>query len=454
MGHVFTLTDGTTTISLVASGVLLENYAPSVPEWGDESVVDTVDIIIEGATGALVQDKARAIDAMLYAANRYHETRTGARVFVTAQLISDVAPWNPSRSELVGGRMELAEDALAVWGNYKVRATLYLERVPYWEGAETALSLSNGNGSGTSGINVYSVNDGSGSSPNKRQNYLQIDGASVVGSLPGPVKLELTKTTTGTRVANDLYIANNAYSDPANLTYIIEAESRVYGGTITADGACSGGSKNVFTAYGTSAQTYWTLPLATLQKTLGRWFRVLVSIRSRTATAAQVETMQAHLTDTTGTNVLYTGPEVAVNERNSIGYPLVDLGAFPIPPGSSAVEFYALQLWITLRLVSGTATTALDYVQLTPTDAFVPLRIYSISMLQNDLIMYDGIDGASYATANGFKGPFVRTSHAPLVVYPGRLQRLVLQHCSDGTVLDITEYWNAKAWYRPRRVSL
>lgn len=452
MGHVFTLTDGTTTISLVASGVLLDNYAMSVPEGDDVTVVDTVDIMVEGASGAAMQSKARAIEAMMDAATRYHRTRTGARVFVTAQLISDADAW---RSEIVGGRLEPADDTLAVWANNKARMTLYIERAPYWEGPETQIPLTNGNGTNnTAGLTVYNANDGSGTSPNKRNNYLQIAATDVVGVLPAPVKLELKNATGIMMQVSNMHLATNAFSDPANLAYILEAESRTGGGTVTADGAASGGSKSVLSGYVSGAWIYWNIEATLLQKTQGRWFRALVSLRSRTATAAQAETMQAELRDSTGVNVLFRGPEVAVNERATAGYPLVDLGALPMPPGSSAASFERVQLWITLRLASGTATTAIDFVQLTPTDSYMPLQIMPIGIMANDIILYDGIDGASYVTANGFKGPYLRTASDPLVVYPGKLQRISVLASHDDTPYYITDKWAVRAWYRPRRLSI
>jgi hypothetical protein len=422
------------------------------PEGDDGSVVDTVDIIITGANGAAVQSKGQALDNMLAAARRYAQTRTGTRIFVTMQLMSDATAW---RSLIIGGRMELADDALAVWANNQARGTLYIERMPYWEGPETQLPLTNGNGTNnTAGLVVFNCNDGSGSSPNKRHNYVQIAAADVTGALAAPVKLELKNSTGGLMVFSDMHLATNAFSDPANLAYMIEAESRTFGGTVTADANCSGGSKSVFSAYGTSVQTYWNIDATTLAKTQGRWFRVLVGIRSRTATAAQAETMQAEIRDSTGVNILEPGPEVAVNERSTIGYPLVDLGVFRFPPGSSAMSYERVQLWITLRLASGTATTALDYIQLTPTDSYVPLRIMPIGIVANDIILYDGIDGASYVTANGFKGPYIRTAHAPLTIEPGKLQRISVLASSDGLPLYMTDKWTVRAWYRPRRVSL
>ena len=455
MAHVFALTDGTTTISLVASSVYLENYDLKVPQDDDKTVVDTVDILITGTTGALMQTKARAIESMIEAARRYQKTRTGARVYVTAQLISDTDAW---RSELIGGRMELAEDALAVWGNYKMRATLYLERVPYWEGPETGIPLANGNGtwdgSSATGLAIYNCNDGVGSSPNKRHNYVQIAAGVITGTLPAPVKVEFKQNLAGTMSISGLYMATNADSDPANLVHMIEAESRAWGGTVTVDANCSGGDKVSFSAYTGSAQAYWNLDAAIIQKTAGRWFRLLLAVRSRNATAAQMETIQADLRDSTGVNVLYRGPEVPFNAANTAGDPLVDLGAFPLPPGSSAASYDRVQLWITLRLASGSATTALDFIQMTPADAYRPVRIVPIGILSGDVVVDDGIDGVSYATANGFRGPFLRTFTDPLVVWPGKLQRIYVLTDCDTMDFSITDKLLMRAWYRPRRLTV
>jgi hypothetical protein len=420
-------------------------------------VVDTVDILINAARRARsCRHKARAIESMIEAARQIPEDTHGrTRVYVTAQLISDTDTW---RAELVGGRMELAEDALAVWGNYKMRATLYLERVPYWEGPETGIPLANGNGtwdgSSATGLAIYNCNDGVGSSPNKRHNYVQIAAGVITGTLPAPVKVEFKQNLAGTMSISGLYMATNADSDPANLVHMIEAESRAWGGTVTVDANCSGGDKVSFSAYTGSAQAYWNLDSAIIQKTAGRWFRLLLAVRSRNATAAQMETIQADLRDSTGVNVLYRGPEVPFNAANTSGDPLVDLGAFPLPPGSSAASYDRVQLWITLRLASGSATTALDFIQMTPADAYRPVRIVPIGILSGDVFVDDGIDGVSYATANGFRGPFLRTFTDPLVVWPGKLQRIYVLTDCDTMDFSITDKLLMRAWYRPRRLTV
>ena len=452
MAHVYTLTDGTTTISLVASGVWLENYDMKVPQDDDKTVVDTVDIIINAATGALVQAQAQAIYAMLEAARQYQETRTGARVFVTAQLISDTDTW---RAELVGGRMELAEDALAVWGNYKVRATLYLERVPYWEGAETPIPLTNTNGTNnTTGLAIYNNGDATSTSPTARNNHVLIAAADVVGALPAPVKIELKNSTGSAQTLNAIHMANLALTSPSNFPHILEAEDRTTGGTTISDSGCSNGIYLQLTSYTSGQTVVWNLSTTLLQKSVGRWFRLLLAIKYRTATHAQSETVQAEILDSTGAFVVASGPEVSISTVAPGPYPLTDLGAFPLPPGGYDSAWGALKLRLTFRLASGTATTQLDFIQITSTDSYRVLDMRPTAIANNALVVDNGLDRLAYVETSGARAPYAFPRGAPLMVWPGKLQRVYILADMPSGGINIDLKWLVRMWYRPRRVSV
>lgn len=450
MPHAISLTDGTTTVNLYnLAGAFPTSWRLAAGEEGDETVGEALDLLIQGASVTALQAAVRDIEKLLEAAVRRERTRVGARVFLQVKWDGEADTW---RSEVVGGRLEL-HGAAEQYGRLKIEASLGLTRRAWWEGPEAQLPLSNGNGTNnTAGLDLFNCNDGSGSSPNKRHNYAQIAAADVVGSLPAPVKVELANSTGLTMFLTNIHLANNVFSDPESLGHMLEAESRVWGGTVTADAACSGGSKVVFSSYAGQAQIYWSLNAAVLQKTAGRWFRLLLAVRSRTATA--LETVQAELRDPTDAVVLHSGPEVALNRPATLGYPLVDMGAFPLPPGPSSTAYERVRLWLTFRVAEGTATTAIDYIQLTPTDSYRPLRLQPIGILANDVLVDDGIEGLSYATANGFRGPFLRGKGDPLLVWPGRTQRIYVQADDDGFPPSITDRWKMRAWYRPRRKSL
>lgn len=449
MTHEITLTDGTTSIALF-------NLLATFPtEWllaaadGDaETVGEAIGLLVRAASKTALQTLVRSIDRLLDDAARRTRTQAGARVFLTVKWDGEADTW---RSEVLGGRLEMA-NAAAQWGRLALDGTLAITRRAFWEGPETQLPLTNGNGTNnTSGLDIFNCSDGSGTSPNKRHNYAQIAGADVAGSSPAPLKIELKNATGNTMLISNLYLTCNAHCDPVNLAHMIEAESRAYGGTVQADSACSGGSKAMLVSYVSGAQIYWNLTETIISKTAGAWVRLLLALRSRTAT--QVETVQADLRDSTGVNVRFRGPEVPINRPSVTGNLLVDLGSFPLPPGGADV-YERVQLWLTFRLASGTASTALDFVQIAPLEAYRHVQTVSGGILPNDVIVDDGIDGLSYGTFNGYKGPFARGVSGVLQVWPGRVQRIYVLADYDGAPFAITDRWKVRAWYRPRRLSL
>jgi hypothetical protein len=131
---------------------------------------------------------------------------------------------------------------------------------------------------------------------------------------------------------------------------------------------------------------------------------------------------------------------------------VVNLGAFPLPPGGYDASWGALKLRLTLRLANGTANTYLDFIQITPTDSYRALDMRPIAVANNALIVDNGYDGLAYVETGGVRAPHVLPRGDPLMVWPGKLQRIyVLASYQD---FYITDKWAARLWYRPRRVSI
>ena len=122
----------------------------------------------------------------------------------------------------------------------------------------------------TSGITIYNHDD----SGTNHDNYVQIAAADVGGSLPAPVKVELTNNTGGSLNYKQIWLANNAFCDPANFPHILEGEAFVAGGGTTASNADSSSSSY---ATITTAENYqqWTLSSALLTKARGYDFHLM-----------------------------------------------------------------------------------------------------------------------------------------------------------------------------------
>lgn len=178
MAHALSLTDGTTTINLAdGSTCFVERYTPKTPDvttgaavrtatYGEEigaplyrNVTESADLFLRATSVAALQALVRSIEAMLEKAHRRQRLRSGARVYLVVQVDGEASAW---RSEIVSGRLVLAEDALRWWPGKAVEAQLIIQRRPYFEGAEVELELSTSNQAAATGGRTIVNHDDSG----------------------------------------------------------------------------------------------------------------------------------------------------------------------------------------------------------------------------------------------------------------------------------------------------
>lgn len=447
MAHAFTITDGSTTFSLTTTNCMLVNYpmAPPTNEGGKATnVTESISIMLYAATPALMQAATATLERLLEQSRRGRYNNIGPIVRITAQLDSDTAVW---RSRIYDARLELKENSLAIWGNAKMEATLIIERDPYWEGALTQIPLTNGNGSNnTSGLKIYNCGDSTGTSPNKRDNYVQVAANDVAGDVPAPVRLELTNTTGGSLWIFELFAATNAFSDPANFPHIMEGESTIYAGYGSAgsDSTCSGGS--VVTTTGSNT---WYIQAALsgslLAKCAGQDFHILM----RTGNKFSGCYVQPQIYEASGTYSIRTSDETP----SSVVKTLYDLGVMSLPPGGYSTAYGALRL--AMRWRTGASQSVLtDYWALFPTTGFRKLQMIA-TMANNATLVDDPIEDRAYVLSSGAELPYVVRRAGPVLVWPNTLQRLYFLW-SDNVNNDsvITQTMTIKAYYRPRRVTI
>ncbi len=189
MPTTLNLVYGATTITLNSSNKRVLKYVPQAPKSGDDmldlllqgapnglpavAVTESAVIEISGANATAIQSALNALETLLSVnAPRRQRTEQGSQVFVIYQPSGGATTY---RSEILSGALELQPDSqdYARWfTNFKVNVTLAWTRRPFWEAnTETQLALTNGNGTATtSPLNVFNCNDGSGPSPNTRNN--------------------------------------------------------------------------------------------------------------------------------------------------------------------------------------------------------------------------------------------------------------------------------------------
>lgn len=439
MGHVLSLTDGTTTISLVASGVMLRYYVPATPEIQPDGLIsqvtDAVEILVYGTTVALMQAKVQSIEAMLRRARARYWTGVGPRVFLQLALSVDGVAY---RSEVANGSLELERDALTAFGQAKVNCRLLVTREGFWEGSRTAIPLSNRNGSNnTAGLTVY--NKGTA-----QDNWADIAAASVVGALPAPLELRMTNNTGGSRAYRNFHIANNTFG--TGLAHIIEGETANPALTVVNDSGSSGGQYAAFT--GVSATIQLEADSARTALLAGRRVHVLARFA---ALPTNVDVWaQTLVMDFAGVTPLFTAPEVLLRPTNSV---IHNLGTVPLPPTAYDTSGPTLKLRVNI-LCASSATVGLDFVQLTPADDLCYRHLIQggYSAPASSAVVDDGIEGLSHLQIGSVNYPLYSARTQPAHVFPGVDQRIYILH--DGDSMSINWTLSVRAWYRPRRITL
>jgi hypothetical protein len=440
MAHVLTITDGTTTFNVTSgSTAYLINYAMASPTLGEASIAETINLWIIGANGGAVQTNTATLEQLLESARRRRMESYGPRVYLQVQLDSDGATW---RSEIYDARLDIAEDGLAVWANAKLPASLYIERAPYWEGALTQLTLTNGNGTNnTSGLTIYNHDDGDAGN----DNWCAIDAAEVTGNLPTPVKLELTNTAGGSRAIYQVFAACNAFNTPGSLTHIIEGESTITGGGSTGAAAtCSNGNYATHSGSGTWSMQF-TLSSTIMGYCAGYPFHVLARFHAFPNTIAQASILSSNGA------VLASGEEISL--QSGLSQALIDFGVLYLPPGGYQATWAAHKLKLGFRQ-STSQTVQVDYIGLFPAYSFRDLLTFGTAIANNDKLTDDGIEGQAYTTASSVNLPEVIQRGGPLTIWPNRDQRLYFAWSLFDHSATIADTLTVKAWYRPRRAAV
>jgi hypothetical protein len=432
------ITDGTTTVELSGgtTGIKGATYFPTPGEGGD-SVAETIELIGKG-TAAQIRAAANLVERLLETARRRQTLGVGTKVYLEYKPVTADDLW---RSEMFDGHFTWSDDPGARqlgWTSPQTRMALLVERAPWWEGPEVEIPLSaQGQAAATAGRTV--TNDGV-------NNWVQIAGAQVTGTLPAPVRLRLANATASAIFYREFILGLNAFSAPATFGHVLQGEERDAGfGTVLSSAACSGGQylRLVLTTSGGYA-VQWLLPAAMMSGG-GRWFRLVMRTAVGAPSAGVV--VRPSMWESSGTSRLWTGQETLLGS----GVQLHDLGAVPMPPGGFDATYgrVMLKLWCEMR--TGSANLDIDYIVVVPMDGYRHLLQVGGMVNPGDAVELDEVEGRVYTVESSLKYPLLAKWGEGLFLYPGVTQRLVLCELSGTGSAPIDHTFTARLWYRPRR---
>lgn len=442
MSHSLSLTDGTTTVSLSSSGCTLLHYTPqsvTLRDYlsGKEAVTETIEVWIQGATIAAARATKESLERLLWAAAQRQARRAGTRVYLNMLLIGESDTY---RAEVLDGVLLPDERSLIAWGQAIIPARLTISRRAYREGPEVEIPVkSNSQGTYATGGRAIS---------NDSANWIEVNSGVITGDLPAPVRIKLSNSSGSGRAYSTFYIGHNAESDPANFSHHVEGESRDAGwGSTAASGSASGGSYFTYTVTQTSLTTIakWTLSSSLVSKAAGRRFRLIGRFLPSFPTGVSVRPV---VYDTEGLTVLWRGEEVRIT-----GIELVDLGAFPLPPGGNISAASSIRLGLEARIESGSGALNLDYLQLLGLDSYGLLRQRGYTVANGDYLEADWIEKRAYTVSSAVQNPIVIPEYE-IAVRPAVKQRIyVLNGLTTGDA-PTSSNLTVSLFYRPRRLSL
>lgn len=402
MGHVFYISDGTTTVYLMGStsSNVVTGYTPTAPprlydieeaENPENAIVETVECVLVNTTTDLIRADIRSIQKLLNQASRYAATRQGPQVFAKFQ---PGGAGTVHRSELLGGQIMLAEDALSIgWPSLHMEIAVIWSRRPYWEeDALTTLSLGN----------VYPYDDST------HNNYADASDSQATGDLPTPVQVKLTLGQLGVDYA---WLGHTAFATSA--VHQLEAEDAT-GPSDVVDANCSAGKYGSITLTGTATDhAIWAL--SNVDYYAGQWFRVVARFQ-----AAPPSNTFAKMRVYDSTNLLFDQPEY----RALTAGLFQDLATVQIAPNGAGLTSLAnLNLALTAYNSGGSGTLKLDYVVLLPLEGLRYVLPTSLTLAASDVITDDGVNRVVYVSNAGGKHMGIAGYGRRPVLWPGRTNR-------------------------------
>lgn len=404
--------------------VLLNEFIPNTPTDESGTVTDQCQVQLRGVNGRLTIDK---INRMFQLARE--KPTGGPAVFLNFAVHGNEVVY---RTRVVDGIISIEKGYSMGYKIGRLVITIAFEHLPYWEGPEAQIPLTNENGTAnTTGLVVYNTNDMTGTAPTKRVNYVKMAAASVLGSIPTPPRIEITNTySNGQARLSNIWIGRAIDEAAYPLTWfldqtmalnqVLDTEAQISLTTLTTaflNGA-NGGHYRVFTKMASGYQD--------LRLNAGLYFPASVALTP-----------------------MQKAPEV-VTGLNGI----VDLGTLQIPPWLPNMRGQTeIGLRIGGRRPGGFNVTLYD-IFLFPANAFRQLIPRGYGIATGIRLVDDGITDTVWTdgwTPAGKSGHY--SGYGELItLVPGKDQRLLFLNNTMTSGVDDAQTMTIKLFYRPRRL--
>lgn len=427
MAHVLRITDGTTTVTFTSGNQYLSRYVPDTSFSGEDlKEVATVGFI--GASVAAAVTTIQSVSALLEQARRWDKYKTGARVFVE---FDPGATGTVHRSLARGGNINLNEKTLKEhWGSRNLEVQIEWTRQGFWEGPETALTLTSFATAANTTVTVGNKSDSDAG------NYVAIASTDIVlGDLPAPMKLTVTNTVPTSDAYGkfwEMYVFHNVDSSPSVFNPWIEAESSS-DATSTTDVYSSNYAYHNL-SWATTADTkllLWVITNTQVDAAAGGRFAVFMIPSQSGLPSSEIKYWSVKLLDQS-----QSGYELITQKAQdgTVSYQPWYIDTIRLLPTLQAATTFApvyLELWGYCP-TTDTHTRSLDAIFLAPVSADSGwIKIVHTSLggsnggiAYNEKIVVNEYDDLVYHEASNKKQPTLAMYGGPILLVPNKAQRL------------------------------
>lgn len=424
---------------------LLNGFRPETPDPTSVTVTNQCNLQVRAVNGHTITGTIRDLNQLFQWGQDNPKHDQGVFLYYAPDGMETA--W---RTRIINGRVLVPDTINRDYRLGKATITVIFEHLPFWEGAITNVTLTNLNGTGSTGITVRNCNDGTstdgtGNPGTFRDNHVSISGDGIEGDLPSPAIISLTNTGSLGTLANiylDKFIEKNI---SAMIWEHKISVSYAYASTVTDTSRCAG----YFTQYTVLDSLETELGQFELSKNFVKgakdsFYRVLLV--ACTPTPADLR-LQASLYFKNSTAPLSVGAVVIAG-----GLGIIDLGEIFIPRWVKDENGdYPLVLKITGQRTGG-FTLQLDFLQFFRTDGFRKLVPVGNALGDGVELIDDGnLEMISMlGVSDGGTGHYLGIGK-PINLTPGEDQVLLFLNETINYATSPNQSLSVEISYRPRK---
>lgn len=420
---------------------LTHDYNPK-PGNGVDDITENINIQLSG-TKSTVQASVNAINSILDVARRRASLGYGDRVFVKARADASAA-WR--RSEIIDGRLTVTDEGVraGLSSGLRTPATLTITRRGWFENAvalELPLTNDNGTSSSPNYQRVYNCDDGAGTAPAIRNNWVSIPSASITGDLPSPVLMR-AKLSSGNPIR--LYASHGiSYYGNVNDANFFWDQSG------TADASCSGGyykSTAISSSFDGELAVIQIATTDALRQLGGAPYHIVLRFRDTTS----ITNVKYQIGVVSGSSYVWYSDWKRITSVD-VGEIMHDMGVVNIPFGVSTAWTNLKIIVLGSRLTANTETIGVDYAAIFGGE-FVNLKnIFNSSFNADSVIYFGGLNKTLYRDdpTSGACKDVVAFGAETLTIIPGvdNIYHFAIQNTGSAA---ITIYADIRMRYNPR----